>query len=398
MSIQQQNPESNVTQDIVVTPWEVKGKLTDATYLRLIEQFGVEPLTFDLLERFKRVTGHELHPLMRRGMCFAHRRLSDILDDVENGKQIFLYTGRGPTSEALHLGHIVPIEFTAWLQKVLNAIVVIQMADDEKYWFKDMEFEKIYRLGFQNARDVIALGFNPEKTFIFSNRDFSRESSYQKVAFDILNHVTINNIQSVFGIEGSSRAGQLIWPVYQSTAAFSQAFERIFGLTSIRCLVVYAIDQDPYFRMARDVAPKLGFEKPCALMCQFLPSLEGNSKMSSTGATGPSKTIFMTDSEKEVKDKINRYAFSGGQDTVELHRELGGNPDVDISYQWLKYFLEDDAELERIYHEYRTGRMLTGELKKITIETIVNVIRRHKEEKAKVTDELVAHFYDYTKF
>ena len=386
-------------EEVIVNPWKVEGKLTNEVYNRLIQEFGVNPLTSELLDRFRRLTGiKKLHSLLERGMCFAHRGFKDILDDYEKGKPIFLYTGRGPTSDALHLGHIIPMEFTAWLQKVFDAIVVFQMADDEKYWFKDMDFDTIYKLGRINARDVISLGFNPDKTFIFSNRDFSREPSYQKVAFDILNNVNINTIQAIFGIPDSGRAGQLIWPVYQSTAAFSQAFERIFGNKSVKCLVVYAIDQDPYFRMARDVATKFGFEKPCALMCQFLPSLEGTAKMSSTGNNGVVKTIFMTDTPKDIKDKINKYAFSGGQETTELHRKLGGNPDVDISYQWLKYFMDNDDELKGIAEEYRSGRMLTGELKKITIDTISKIVASHQQKRAQVTDKIVDQFYDIEKF
>ena len=47
-----------------------------------------------------------------------------------------------------------------------------------------------------------------------------------------------------------------------------------------------------------------------------------------------------------------RYAFSGGRETLEEHRALGGNCDVDVSFQYLSFFLEDDAELERIRQEY----------------------------------------------
>ena len=46
--------------------------------------------------------------------------------------------------------------------------------------------------------------------------------------------------------------------------------------------------------------------------------------------------------------QINKYAFSGGQDTVEEHRRLGGNTDVDVSYQYLFFFLEDDEKLAHI--------------------------------------------------
>lgn len=53
--------------------------------------------------------------------------------------------------------------------------------------------------------------------------------------------------------------------------------------------------------------------------------------------------IFMNDSPKKIKDKINKYAFSGGQVSAEDQRRLGGNPDVDVSYQYLNFFMEDDA-------------------------------------------------------
>ena len=56
----------------------------------------------------------------------------------------------------------------------------------------------------------------------------------------------------------------------------------------------------------------------------------------------------MTDTPNQIKNKINRHGFSGGQETEEEHRRLGGNPDVDVSYQYLSFFLEDDAELENI--------------------------------------------------
>lgn len=65
-------------------------------------------------------------------------------------------------------------------------------------------------------------------------------------------------------------------------------------------------------------------------------------------ASDPNSSIFMTDKPAQIKNKINKHGFSGGKETVEEHRRLGGDPDVDVSYQYLSFFLEDDAELERI--------------------------------------------------
>ena len=45
--------------------------------------------------------------------------------------------------------------------------------------------------------------------------------------------------------------------------------------------------------------------------------------------------------------QINKYAYSGGGVSVEEHREKGGDCEVDISYLYLSFFLEDDAKLEQ---------------------------------------------------
>ena len=42
----------------------------------------------------------------------------------------YLYTGRGPSSEALHLGHMLPFIFNKYLQEAFNVPLVIQISDD----------------------------------------------------------------------------------------------------------------------------------------------------------------------------------------------------------------------------------------------------------------------------
>ncbi|RLM98102.1 tryptophanyl-tRNA synthetase [Panicum miliaceum] len=104
--------------------------------------------------------------------------------------------------------------------------------------------------------------------------------------------------------------------------------------------------RDPYFRMTRDVAPRIGYQKPSLIESRFFPALQGeNTKMSASDANS---AIYVTDSAKEIKTKVNKYAFSGGQDSIELHRKLGANLDVDVPIKYLNFFLEDDDELEHI--------------------------------------------------
>jgi len=106
-------------------------------------------------------------------------------------------------------------------------------------------------------------------------------------------------------------------------------------------------------------------------------------------ASDETSAIFLTDTPKQIKDKINKYAFSGGQQTVEEHRRLGANIDIDVSYQWLKFFLDDDDELARIGEEYASGRMLTGEIKAKLIDVLTDLVVSFQRRRAMVTDDMV---------
>lgn len=65
-------------------------------------------------------------------------------------------------------------------------------------------------------------------------------------------------------------------------------------------------------------------------------------------ASDVNSSIYMNDTPNQIKNKINRHGFSGGRETEEEHRRLGGNTDVDVSYQYLGVFLDDDAEYAQI--------------------------------------------------
>lgn len=75
-------------------------------------------------------------------------------------------------------------------------------------------------------------------------------------------------------------------------------------------------------------------------------------------ASDPNSSIFMTDKAGQIKNKINKHGFSGGKETEEEHRRLGGDPDVDVSYQYLTFFLEDDEELETLRKVSMCPRLL----------------------------------------
>lgn len=105
-------------QEQIITPFDVSGgvdetgKAVAIDYNKLIDKFGSQKIDQAMLDRFEKVTGRKPHRLMRRGMVFSHRDLDQILNKYEQGIPFFLYTGRGPSSTSMHVGHVIPFEFT----------------------------------------------------------------------------------------------------------------------------------------------------------------------------------------------------------------------------------------------------------------------------------------------
>jgi len=95
---------------------------------------------------------------------------------------------------------------------------------------------------------------------------------------------------------------------------------------------------------------------------------------------------------KKIKNKINKYAFSGGQATMEEHRLHGGCPDVDTAFQFLRFFLDDDEELERVRKDYTSGALLSGELKAKAIDVVQRIVAEVQQRREALTDDDVALF------
>ncbi|MFH8120307.1 MAG: tryptophan--tRNA ligase [Candidatus Aenigmatarchaeota archaeon] len=361
----------------IVTPWEVKGEIN---YEKLIKQFGITPIDETIIERIKKHT-HELHHFLRRGIFFAHRDLDWILEEYENGKEFFLYTGRAP-SGPVHLGHLIPWIFTKWLQDKFDVELWFQFPDEEKFFFKeDLTLEDTKKYTYENMLDVIALGFDPKKTHFLI--DTLHANLMYKEACKVAKKITFSTVKATFGFTNETNIGSIFYTAMQAVPAFLPS---VLRGENIPCLIPLAVDQDPHFRLARDVLPKLGYLKPAIVHCIFLPGLAGMSREGKMSSSEKHTAIFTTDSPEIVREKIMKYAFSGGQPTIEEHRKKGGNPDVDVSYQWLTFFEEDDEKLKKIREDYKSGKLLTGELKEILIEKLNSFLKEHQKKREKAKD------------
>lgn len=361
----------------IVTPWEVKGNID---YDALIKEFGVSKIDEVLLKRIKKHTG-ELHHMLRRNVFFAHRDLPFILDEYEKGNKFFLYTGRAPSGH-VHLGHLVPWLFTKWLQEKFDVELYFQFPDEEKFLFKqDLQWEETQKYLYENMLDVIAVGFNPKKTHFII--DTKHAQLMYPEALKVAKRITFSTAKAVFGFTNDNNIGSIFYTAMQAVPAFLPS---VLKKREIPCLIPHAIDQDAHFRVSRDVIPKLGHYKPASIQCRFLPGLAGMDTAGKMSASETTTAIYTIDDEKTVKNKIMKYAFSGGQATIEEHRKKGGNPHIDISYQWLTFFEESDKKLKDIYTHYKNGSLLTGELKQILVDKLNSFLIEHQKRRQKAKD------------
>ncbi|MFX1415903.1 MAG: tryptophan--tRNA ligase, partial [Promethearchaeota archaeon] len=231
-----------------------------------------------------------------------------------------------------------------------------------------------------NTLDLLALGFEPENTFIIE--DIEHIDLLYEIAIQVAKKVTFSAARAVFGFDNSMNIGGIWFPAIQAVPAFihSWLYEE-----KTPCIIPCAIDQDPYWRVTRDVAERAGFYKPASIQNRFIPGLKEGGKMS---ASDPMSTIFTTDTLRMAKKKVMN-AFTGGRATVEEQRRLGANPDICSVFKYYEFmFMPDDNELEDIERQCRGGEILCGECKQILAPRMVEFLEKHQAAREDVKDRV----------
>ena len=366
----------NDEEEMVVTPWEVRGKID---YDRLIEEFGTQRIDEKLRNKIYKITG-EKHFMLERELFFSHRDLDWILKEYNKGNKFVIYTGRGPSGH-VHIGHLVPWMFTKWWQEKFDTRLYFQMTNDEKFWFEaDLEYDKMSELTYDNMLDIIAIGFDPEKTFII--QDIEHMDLMYELAVQVAKKVTFSTARAVFGFENSMNIGGIFYPAIQAVPAFLHSW--IYGRKT-PCIIPCAIDQDPHWRVTRDVAEKLGYYKPASIQTMFVPGLQEGGKMSSSS---PMSAVYTTDTLKMAHKKV-MAAFTGGRTSAEEQRKLGANPDICSVFKYYNFiFMPDDKELADIERKCRGGEILCGECKQILAPRLVGFLEKHQEAREEAKERV----------
>jgi tryptophanyl-tRNA synthetase len=330
----------------IIDPW---GSTLPSDYMKIMKDFGLEQFSVDLFPEPNRA--------MRRGVIFAGRDLKIISDCIKNKKPFYALTGIMPSNEQIHLGNKLVVENLRYFQD-RGGVVYILIADLESMVTRGISLDEARRRALNfHIPAYIALGLDPDKTFFYFQ---SENMDVVKLGFEFAQKITLNEFK---GLYGSAEPGRIMAAVTQAgDILFPQLKEKMPGIIPV------GIDQDPHIRLTRDIVSrfkKYNFFAPSSLYNKFTPSLDGDLKMSKSK---PEYAISLPEDLASVKKKIMR-ALSGGRETLEEHRRLGAVVEKDMCFELLKqHLVDDDDELQRIHDDYKSGRMLSGELKKLTFE------------------------------
>ncbi len=358
----------------IVTPWEVKGKID---YDKLISEFGISKM-----EALPQIFNKNI--LFRRGYIFGHRDFGRIVDAVTNKKRFVMMTGLMPSGK-FHLGHMTVAQQIIFYQS-LGAKIYLAVADVEAYNTRNANTDELRKIAVEEyLTSYIALGLKKKNCdFYFQSersKDGKKSNAYYSLANQLARHITFNEFKSIYG---EITPGKMSSALLQASDMLHPQLEGFEG-KPLPIVVPVGADQDPHLRLARDASKRIklhNFMQLSSTYNKFIPGLRGD-KMSSSDSTS---YIALTDTPEEAANKIKKYAFSGGQATLEEHRKKGGNPDIDVSFQYLKVIFEpDDKKLRKIEDDYRSGKLLTGELKQMLIDRMTKFLKEHykKREKAK---------------
>ncbi len=371
--------DSKTSTEFKVTPWEVEGTID---YEKLIVKFGTQPISLELLQKIKSMTG-EIHPLLKSGYFFSHRDLDWLLDKKIKGEGFYLYTGRGP-SGMVHMGHLMPWIFTKYLQDKFDSKLLFQLTDDEKYLYgQNRTMKELEHFTYENILDIIAVGFDPKKTKIIVNTRHIQH--LYPIALEVAKRITFSTARAVFGFSNSTNIGMIGFPPIQAAPCFLPS---VIEGKNVPVLIPAAIDQDPYWRMTRDIAEKMNYYKPAQIHSKFVPGLGMLGKMSSSK---PETAIFTTD-DPEVVDKKVSAAYTGGQATVALQRQFGANALGCPVFWYLRYFFDTEKQSDERMLRCKSGNLLCGECKSDLskgAKPFVVEFKKRREQAKNIVDEFM---------
>jgi tryptophanyl-tRNA synthetase len=150
----------------------------------------------------------------------------------------------------------------------------------------------------------------------------------------------------------------------------------------------FELDREAAEELAREIEVEhggYGFLPPSSIYHRFMTGLTGG-KMSSSV---PASHISLLDDPEEGYDKVTS-ATTGGRETAEKQRELGGKADECPVYELYAYLLADgdDEFAAEVYEECVTGERLCGGCKEQAAELMAAFLEEHQEKREEARELL----------
>ncbi len=309
----------------------------------------------------------------KNGLIYSHRDFEKFFSALKKGEKCAIVSGFN-ASGTIHLGHKVILDTNLYFQKTYGIPVFIPISDDESYVAgKVKNQEEALKYSMELAKELLAYGFDPNKTFFIIDQIFT---NIYNLAIKLSLRISLSEVKATYGYKNEENIGLHFYPAVQSAHIIFP--QEKFGIKNV--LVPIGPDEDAHIRICRDIASRNGYEKPSVLHFSFLAGLDGE-KMSKSR----DNAIFLRDDIKSVVKKVGR-AFSGGQKTLEEHRKIGGDPNIDIACQYLSKFFLNENESRKLFEDYRSGKLLSGAAKKMFSEKIIGLISDFKNRLKEVNE------------
>jgi len=345
-----------------IDPW---GSFSISNYEHVFKEFGLSKFPESMRSALN-------HRFFKRNIVVAHRDFEKVLEKIKKKKKFINITGIA-SSGPYHLGHKADLDLFVFFKK-MGAENYFCVCDLDAYCSrpKVKTLKEAKEQAVKNAADAIALGLSEKDIYVQGNR----EKEYYSFAFELSKKITAKTFEAIYGHldlgKVSANLLQYADILHGQLPHYSGKMPSVTGI---------GLDQDPHARATRDVSKRLDYdiEVPSFIYFKHQSGLKEGSKMS---ASEPDTAIFLDDSEPEVKRKIGN-CFSGGRNTAEEQRRLGGKPELCKKYEIDLFHLESDSKLLDIFEKCKSGKRLCDECKKITLEYLNKLLKEHQAKAKK---------------
>jgi len=346
---------------MIIDPWGSKEVKIDE---KLIHKFGLTKFPDPIREKFN-------HHLFKRKIVLAHRDFNVIQKCIEDHKPFIQLTGIA-SSGPLHLGHKIGIDLFLYF-KSLGAKSHFAICDIDAYVSRPdsriPSMKKAKEFAVDNISHILALGIEKKEIYLQSKK----EPRYYEFTFEISKKITENTFKAIYG---HLDLGKLSANLLQYVDILHFQLKEYYG--PMPSITGIGIEQDPHARACRDIARRIPYNLilPSFIYFSRQSGLQLGKKMSSAD---PNTAILLHDPSNEITRKINK-AYSGGRDSIQEHRKLGGIPEKDRAFEILLYHHPNDKFVQKIYDDYKSGKLLSGELKSICKEFLIRLLEKHQRK------------------